>query len=125
MSTPNVGEASLSGEDRVRMERLFEEAVSRIREMYLIMDRIGATSPISTDGGTLTPLPDLGIAVKFGVRSGETGEVSSAFGGDSGETGEIIPVSPRMRGGLCVADVNGCGCCDYDKGVCEPCGPGD
>jgi hypothetical protein len=40
MSTPNVGEASLSGEDRVRMERLFEEAVSRIREMYLIMDRI-------------------------------------------------------------------------------------
>lgn len=83
---------TLTDEDRVRMQRLFEEVVGRLQAMSLIMNRLGATDSSRAKAG---------LRVKLNVTPGS------------------------MTGRLCVTDVYGCGCYDYDQGVCEPCGPGD
>jgi hypothetical protein len=83
----------LSPEDRVRMTRLYEEMLSRLREMNLIVSRnLNKPMPTSTE--------DL-----------ETALSSSGGGG---------PSFPRVEGRPNTYKVDG-GCYDFDQGLCYPC----
>jgi hypothetical protein len=79
---------TLTGEDRIRMQRLFEGAVARIQQMSLIMNKLGATDSSQAKAG---------LIVKMDVTPGS------------------------MTGVLCITDVYGCGCYDYNTNECYSC----
>jgi len=90
-------EIPLTTEDKVRMARLYEEVCSRLQEMALIT---GRTLGMSTD--------NLDYTFR---RLKNTGQAAPQLDALIRFQGIEIICSPT----------GGCGCYDYDAGICFPC----
>ncbi len=93
----------LSGEDRVRMTRLYEEVASRLEEMGFIVGR-KLQMDLSSKVVKFSPAP------------------RSAKGGPGAKGGAKAKRKVRvMKGTTIVCTSKGCGCYDNDTGICYAC----
>jgi hypothetical protein len=91
------GAVRLSEEDRVRMERLYEEVSARVMEMGLIVGR--------ALGRDTRDALEIAFSRSLKERNG----------------GTTVPPDPEPSGRMIHFSNCEWGCYDYESGVCEPC----